>query len=203
MPRLGKRLHAAALAVLTFTLMTGCPVAMATQSSDFQTPPAPTREVPLRFAGHNFSAFCYNTLHCSVVYNDHDFTILDNDTPSPAPSSQDYKKAWGTATYLDIKAFQGPAEVKWTAKDGSMHEASVDFDAIFKDRLIWHNVSKADMAHFYEGPYADNPDIFLEVNDHTINVYISALIPTKTEQNPGNKYSFFRDDLLLAWTHTY
>jgi hypothetical protein len=202
MPRLGKRLRAATLAVLTFTLMTGCSVAMATQSSDFQTPPAPTKEVPLRFAGHNFGAHCFDTLKCSVIYNNYDFTSLLNDAPAP-PRPADFKDRWARGGYLDIKAFPGPAEVRWTAKDGSKHEASVDFDAIFKDRLIWHNVPKADMAHFYEGPYADNPDIFLEVNNRTINVYMSALIPTKTEQTPGNKNSDFRDDLFLAWTHTY
>jgi hypothetical protein len=28
-------------------------------------------------------------------------------------------------------------------------------------------------------------------------------VPTKTEQVPGNKYSFHRNDLLQAWSKTY
>ena len=32
---------------------------------------------------------------------------------------------------------------------------------------------------------------------------ISPGIATKTEQIPGNKYSYGRDDVILAWTHTY
>jgi hypothetical protein len=102
-----------------------------------------------------------------------------------------------------IRNFPPPAEVKWTSKDGAAHEASVDFDKIFKDRLIWHNVPKAEMADFCSGPYAGSPDILLEVNDHTVNVYMTMLIPTKTAQIPGNKYGFHRNDVLLAWTHTY
>ncbi|WP_426699847.1 hypothetical protein ACPPVV_10560 [Rhodanobacter sp. Col0626] len=194
---------AVGFAILMLILTTGSQAMTSTSASDLQTPPPETTQVPLHFAGHNFEAKCYNTLRCSVVYNDHDFTVLDNNTPSPVPSSSDYRKNWGTATYLDIRAFSSPAVVKWTAKDGSDHEATVDFDKIFKDRLIWHKVPKVDMKDFYRGPYAGNPDIFLEVNDRTVNVFMTMLVPTKTEQIPGNKYSFGRDDLFLTWTHTY
>ena len=48
-----------------------------------------------------------------------------------------------------------------------------------------------------------NPDILLEVNDRTINVYMRAFVPTRELQIPGNKYSRFRDDLILAWSKTY
>ena len=87
--------------------------------------------------------------------------------------------------------------------DGVQHKASIDMAAIFKDELIWHKVPKADMADFYRGPVAGAPSIFLEVDDHTINVYSRMFIPTRTEQIPGNKYSNARDDLFLVWTRTY
>ena len=48
-----------------------------------------------------------------------------------------------------------------------------------------------------------DPDIILEVNDRTINVYMRAFVPTRELQIPGNKYSGFRDDLILAWSRTY
>jgi hypothetical protein len=197
------RVKASALAALMLISTTGSPAMTTASVSDFQTPPPETTQVPLRFVLHNFTAHCYNTLRCSVIYNDHDFTMLFNDAPSHLPTTLDYRKNWGTANYLGIRAFPGPVEIKWTARDGSTHQAAVDFDKIFKDRLIWHKVPKADMADFYSGPVAGDPDIFLEVNDHTVNVFMTMLIPTKTEQIAGNKYSFGRDDLFLTWTHTY
>ncbi|HEX7643895.1 MAG TPA: hypothetical protein VF472_16955 [Burkholderiaceae bacterium] len=169
--------------------------------ADYREPPAPTRQVPLRFIVHNFGAYCYNTLRCSVIYNNHDFTILDNDKPSRSPRP-DEKENWAADT-LGIRNFPPSAQVKWTAKDGSTHEAKVDIGAIFKDGLIWHNVPKADMADFYRGPYASDPGILIVVDDRTVSVYTRTFIPTLTEQIPGNKYSYGRDDLLLAWSHTY
>lgn len=194
----------AALSIaVSISLMTGCHPAMSAQANATIEPPAQTHAVPLKFKLHNFEAVCYSTLKCSVIYADNDFTRTFENTPAPPPTSADYKSNWGTASYLGIKNFPAPAEVRWTSQDGSVHRAKVDIGNIFKDELIWHKVSKADMADFYHGPFAGEPDIFLEVNDHTINVYMTTLIPTKTEQIPGNKNSYGRDDLLLAWSHTY
>jgi hypothetical protein len=47
------------------------------------------------------------------------------------------------------------------------------------------------------------PEIILEVNDRTINVFMKARIPTKELQIPDNQHSRFRDDLILAYTRTY
>ncbi|WP_266156470.1 hypothetical protein [Dyella silvatica] len=166
-------------------------------------PPAQTNAVPLRFMAHNFAAHCYNTQSCSVVYDNHQFTRPYEDNPSGAPDGPDYQRRWGTASYLGVSNFPSPAEVRWTSHDGVAHEAKVDIGDIFKSELIWHGVPKADMADFYEGPVAGVPNVFLEVNDRTINAYMKMLVPTKTEQIPGNKYSYGRNDLFLAWSHTY
>lgn len=176
---------------------------MSTQVDTHIEPPAQTSAVPLRFKAHSFAAHCYSTQTCSVIYDNYHFTRPYEDKPSAAPSSPDYKRDWGTASYLGVHNFPAPAEVRWTSHDGVAHEAKVDIGNIFKNELIWHNVPKADMADFYEGPVAGEPNIFLEVNDRTINVYMTMLVPTKTEQIPGNQYSYGRDDLFLAWSHTY
>jgi hypothetical protein len=182
-------------------LMTGCHPAMSAQPNATIEPPAPTHAVPLKFKLHNFEALCYNTIGCSVIYN-HRYQEQDApDEVSPPPRS-DYKKAWGSVE-IGIANFPPPAEVTWKSMDGVAHEAKIDIGEIFKDELIWHNVSKADMADFYRGPVAGDPNIYLEVNDRTINVYMTMLVPTKTEQIPGNKNSFGRDDLFLAWSHAY
>lgn len=196
-------LRHAAFACAVLFLVTGCQAAMSKPLDDVIKPPPETYAVPLHFARHDFAAYCYNTLKCSVMYNEHQFTRYAVDKPMSAPSSTDYKDAWGFSGYLGIRNFPPPADVRWTSLDGVKHEAKVDMAAVFKDQLVWHKVPKSDMADFYSGPVAGEPNIYLEVNDRTINVYMMMLIPTKTEQIAGDKLSRARDDLLLVWTHTY
>src|SRR6185437_1303455 len=175
---------------------------MSKQPDNVIKPPPETYAVPLHFARHNFGAACYNTLRCSIVYNDKEFAPFNRDNPAPALNSPDYRDNWDSP-YLGIRNFPRPAEVHWTSLDGVKHEAKVDMAAIFKDQLIWHKVPKSDMADFYSGPVAGEPDIYLEVNDHIINIYMMMLIPTKTEQIPGNKLSYARNDIYLVWTRSY
>ncbi|MCX7514862.1 hypothetical protein [Frateuria sp. STR12] len=166
----------------------------------------PPNHFPLKFKQHNFRAHCYNTIGCEVIYANNNFTRrYYGDKIAPPPSSTDYRDAWGLAGYLGIPNFPPPAEVKWKSLDGMAHEAKVDIGAIFKDELIRYNVPNDQIAEgLYPGPGpAGPPSIFLEVNDRTISVFMKAIIPTKKEQIPGNKYSNFRDDLILTWTRTY
>lgn len=189
-------------ALALVVLMTGGQSAVSAEPENPIKPPPETYEVPLRFAKHNFGAFCYNTLSCSVVYHNHQFTRYSVNKPMSGPESADYRNAWGGG-YLGIRNFPPPAQVRWTSLDGVEREATVDVAAIFKDQLVWHKVPKSDMADFYSGPVAGEPDVVLEVNDRTINVYMKMFIPTRTEQIPGNKHSNFRDDLFVTWTRTY
>ncbi|HEX7816619.1 hypothetical protein [Dyella sp.] len=197
---------AVALGIAIF-LSTGCVFAMTPETSQNIQPPAPTESAPLHFKRHNFQAFCYNTVGCHIIYDRQNFSPVTNDDDpdhvSPPPPEGDYKKNWLGQASIDIPNFPGPAEVKWKSLDGKEHEAKIDIASIFKDELVWHNVPKNDMADFHSGPVAGTPDIFVEVNDKTVNVYITMFIPTKQEQIPGNKYSSFRNDIVLAWTHTY
>lgn len=191
-----------ALLLALALLMTGGQPAMSAET-DMQAPPRETHAVPLRFGAHDFAAVCYNTLSCSVIYNRKQFTPFSVDKPSPAPRSPEYRQHWGQAGYLGIDNFPPPAEVRWISMDGVKHEAKVDMAKLFKEQLVWHKVPKADMADFYTGPVAGEPDIFLEVNNRTISVFTKMLIPTRTEQIQGNRYSNGRDDLFLVWTRTY
>jgi len=190
------------LIVIAAALTTGCHPAMTTQSPKIQPPPE-TLAVPLRFASHNFAVHCYNTIGCTVIY-DGRYEVEDapDEVTPPPPSPEDRNRAWNSVE-LGIENFPPPAEVRWKSLDGAQHEARVDIAAIFKDELIWHKVTKSDMADFYRGPVAGAPSIFLEVNDRTINVYSRMFIPTRSEQTLGNKDSNFRNDLFLVWTHTY
>jgi hypothetical protein len=182
-------------------LMTGCHPAMSTKSDSNSADHAEPSMFPLLFVDHDFQAFCYNTLRCHVVYNNFNFTPYKADQePSPAPPSADYRDHWPFASYLGIRNFPPPAEVKWTSLDGVEHAAQVDIGAIFKDERVLYRVPDSEIP---DRSWGGEPGILLEINDRTISVYMKAFIATKTEQIPGNKYSYGRDDVILAWTHTY
>jgi len=184
-------------------LITGCHAMDNSPATSQIKPPALTKEVPLRFARHNFGVHCYNVTGCTVLYNGrYQRNDASDEVSRPPPSDPDYAQAW-MGGELGIRNFPPPAQVRWKSLDGVAHEAQVDIGAIFKDELIWHKVPKSDMRPFFKGPVAGTPDISMEVNDRTINVYIGMTVPTLTEQIPGNKYSYGRHDNFLAWTHTY
>lgn len=189
--------------ILVLTLLVaGSPIAMSAETRAF-TPPPETYETPLKFATHTFSAGCYNTLSCSVVYNNHEFTPYDIGEPAPPPPSADYKDLWGLGGHLDIRNFPPPVKIHWTSLDGTTHEASVDLAEVFKDRLVWHKVPKSDMRRFYDGPVVPGgPKVMVEVNDRTVNVYSAMFIPTRTEQRPGHVNSDYRADRFLVWSRT-
>ncbi len=166
-------------------------------------PPPETLQMPLRFAKHNFSAYCYNTFGCRVDYADTRQAGPgegeDPDTYRSPPPKPDYKERMD-ASHIGIRNFPQPADVRWKSLDGVQHETKVDIAEIFKDELAWHKVPASDYA---EDSFDGMPDIVLEVNDRTIRVYMKAFVATKTEQIPGNKHSTARTDLFLVWTRTY
>lgn len=200
-----RHLHSALRALLILLALTGCLSAMAF-SSDSPMKHAAPNHFPLKFKRHDFAAYCYNTIGCEVIYANNNFTRrYYGEKVAPPPPSPQYRDNWGMANYLGIANFPPPAEVKWKSLDGVAHEATVDIGAIFKDELIRYSVPNDQITEgLYPGPGpAGEPSIFLEVNDRKISVFMKAFIPTKKEQIAGNKYSDFRDDLILAWTKTY
>ena len=174
---------------------------------------------PLRFYSHSFSALCFNTLACSLIYNRYQFgtqrrnhagNILDH--PSNPPPEEDWKTSTGGGSHAILpidhggKTFPGPVEVKWTSLDGGRHEASLNLDALFKDRLILHNLCKEEVIENWLAVRSVSPvvpRVFVEVIDRTISVYMRAMVATKVEQKPGNPNSHHRYDVILAWKQTY
>jgi hypothetical protein len=180
-------------------------VAFAGCTPVMSTPPAtvPGRvipnESPLRFSTHAFGTYCYNTIGCKVVYN-HKYQIEDDDDRVAPPPRADHLKTWGTRE-IGIGNFPPPAQVSWKSLDGVPHEASVDIGAIFADERILHHVPEQDIPEGWA--HGVSPDIYLIVNDRTIEVYMRSDIATKQEQIPGNRYSNHRQETILVWTRSY
>lgn len=199
-------------------LTTGCQAAMTSPAKD-NSPAASSvsstlkpgavmvnssSEWPLKFDSHNFTAVCFDTYGCKVQYNGgYHVSQPDNALSPPSLSwGDDYKPRLKriAGTYIGIRNFPSPATVTWRSKDGEPHQAEIDIGKIFKGGEIAHEVPRQDIR---EGVSIAAPDILLEVNDRTINVYMTAHVPTKQLQKPDNKYSDFRDDLILVFSQTY
>ncbi len=179
-----------------------------TSDLKFEDLPLAPNQWPLRFDSHSFDARSYNNRYCSIIYDrtqfgdverGYDGTLITK--PSGPPREPNWKNDW-SGGYSPDETFPSPVDIRWTALDGSEHEAIIDLDTIFKDRLVLHNVAEEDIPE----SWAASPrlvDILLEVNNRVINVYQRTLVATKQEQIPGNRHSRGRRDLMLAWSHTY
>ncbi|MEP7185354.1 MAG: hypothetical protein ABI767_05885 [Rhodanobacter sp.] len=200
MPRRFCLVRAALTAATLALLMTGCQPAMSTQPENAARHGGEPPMFPLIFKVHAFQGYCFNTLTCKIIYNNYQFMRSFAAQPSGPPPSGDYREHWPFASHIGIRNFPPPAQVHWTSLDGGAHDAKVDIGAIFENERVLYTVPDAEIP---DRSWGGEPGIFLEVNDRTINVYMKAFIATKTEQISGNKDSDFRDDVILAWSHTY
>ncbi len=172
-----------------------------TSTDNTKTTSSASAEWPLRFKQHNFVAYCYDTVGCSVLYND-DYYVKDDADKATASSSSygpNYRKNWGSGAQLGINNFPSSAVVVWHSKDGVKHEAKVDIADIFKDQKILHNVPREEIPSDTVATAGD-PTIILEINNRTINVYMREAIALKDTET---RHSDFRDEVILAYSHTY
>jgi hypothetical protein len=197
----------AALFVLT---LAGCHPTMSTQSDRPVTAPAADGSIinsvtdwPLKFRAHYFGSACYSTQSCKVLYAgmpEHAMFEGEENKPSPPHDPAIPLEKVLRAGRGPIANFPPPAVVDWRSADGTMHHAEVDIGEIFKDQLIRHNVPREEV---FNGNNLPPPQIILEVNDRTVNVYMKAAVWTKHEQKPGNEHSDVRRDLIKVHSHTY
>ncbi|QDE40917.1 hypothetical protein FIV34_17710 [Luteibacter pinisoli] len=170
---------------------------------------------PIRFHEHTFVAALYNTLACSFLYNNYQFGTQKRDwtgqvfeRPS-GPGPEDRSARWNSGHIIVPKngqTFPGPVELAWTSLDNTPLQASVDLDAMFKDRLVLHNVSREEVKEAWLKTLSIQPvtpKILVELNDRTVSVYMKAMVATEKEQVPGDPYTQSRSEPVLAWKHTY
>lgn len=169
----------------------------------------------IRFHEHTFTAKRFNTLACSFLYNNYQFGTQKKDwtgqifeRPS-GPPPEDRRNLWNSGHIIVPKGgrtFPGPVELAWTSLDNTRLQASVDLDALFRDRLVLHNVSREDVKETWLKLLSTEPvvpTILVELDNRTVSVYMKALIVTNEERAPGDPATRSRFEPVLAWTHTY
>jgi hypothetical protein len=156
---------------------------------------------PISFDHHNFGYACFDASELSIIYNNHRFNAWNTKEVRPTKTAKSEKLFSGN--YDGVRNFPAPAKVKWRAKDGTPLEASVDIGQIFKEQVILHKEDPKQLTKYYDSTPSD-PDIILEVNNRTINVYMLAnmnVVPEgKSEQKSEN---ILRRSLTLAYSKTY
>lgn len=164
---------------------------------------------PLTFDWFAFGTRAYNTLNCSVTFCDRQFALTrERNQPSGEPSNPDWKDDWeaGFAVPKDMMP-PGPVEIAWTSLDGKEHYAEIDLiKDVFPNQVVLHNVPKDDVNDDwarYEKGKTSPPEILVEVNDRTVNVYMKAHVLTKSFPIPGRTDVKSLMDLILAWTKTF
>lgn len=154
---------------------------------------------PLTFTHHQFGVACFDTRTCRVIFNNFRFGP-DQPTPSSASMTPQMLEIARLAGYGPVRLGAPPAKATWQSRDGTELSAEVDIAALFAGGLIRHKLPREDIA---EGVSMGSTSIILEIDDRTINVYTYTFIPTRREQEPGNPYSSFREDLIKVDSRTY
>ncbi|UPG85730.1 hypothetical protein L2Y94_20955 [Luteibacter aegosomatis] len=158
----------------------------------------PDKQGRVRFAKHNFSAYCFNTYECRVDYDNYRHADIQAGKRSP-PVPSDWSKS-ADAGYGGIRNFPDPATVIWRSLDGVHHETYVDIGRIFSSEQVVHRVPPKEIK--MDGAVL-SPDVILAVDDREIRVYMRAMIPLNYPKKPSNPYSFFEDDLILVHSKKY
>ena len=157
---------------------------------------------PLKFERYSFGARCYNTLRCSIVYDNNQHAGEWDKPGGPEPEAADWRDQW-SAGFIpsDSRKFLEPISIEWYSLDGSHHRELLDLELIFKDRIIHHDVPRNEIPEGWA--HKLSVDVLLEVNHRTVSVYMKARIAMKEQQTPGNPHSCGRTCLTLVWTRMY
>jgi hypothetical protein len=148
------------------------------------------------FFDHSFSASCYDTLACRVLY-ENAYVVNEEDPSGPLTPviRKNLRGGWGS---LD---FPSKAHVVWTSKDGEEHEEEIDLEEIFKSKLVLYS-PELDVRDVNLHAYYRTPDIILVIENRSIYVYIKTLIPLIKPVDPRNIHSNGRIDMVMAYTKT-
>ena len=150
----------------------------------------------LKFSSYNLSVRVFNGGDFRLVYANSPHALAIGKMAGEK-TDYDAKRAPGFSSYYT--AFAGPAEMEWRSKDGSLLKHTLDLDSIFKDRKVLH---KEDPARIYKPyPISGLPDIVIEANDRTVNVYMFTTVQIIPE-DPNATLREAHRNCVLAYSTT-
>jgi len=150
------------------------------------------------FFAHNFSASCFDTLRCRVIYNNK----YEPDAISPTGPFTDDLRNNLHAFRMGIANFPAPAEVAWVSKDGVSHTAEIDIGWIFRSLLVRYGPElDVDDVNLQSDPFP--PDIYLVVDNRSVHVFMRAHVDLLHPTDPENKLTTYREDLVLVSTEDF
>lgn len=153
-------------------------------------------EKVLKFSQHDISIKVFSASDVEIVYagSPHRLSFGKVFRAKTPDDVRDFK--WGTSG--SYKAFAGPVDIAWRSQDGTALKYVLNLDEIFPERKILHT---EDLAKLYQAEpvYGGRPNIILEVNDRTLNVYM--FVTMRLEKDAQTREH--RDHLTLAYSKTF
>lgn len=147
----------------------------------------------LKFSTHDFGILCYGGItNLNLVYGGSGHELC-KDTPGREKLPSDEKRGPGFKSG-SYRAFAGPVDMEWNARDGTHLTHTIDLDEVFKDRVVLHT---ADSARIYKAKPISGcePTIVIEVNDRTVSVYMEVSLqlvradPTDTGRDRSHHFT--------------
>ena len=150
---------------------------------------------------HDLGLRCYNASDLKLqygnfymgLYNRED-NLGERDLAGPKPEG-----ARLGAEMVGFEVFRGRVKLEWRDKADNPISYVFDFEDIFKDKIIPHVKEDEDLI-WWDDPLQLYPDIILEVDDRTLNIYSNIYVYLRV---PGTNKLKPRRDLIKVFSKTF
>jgi len=160
---------------------------------------------PLRFKEHAMDVSRYSASQTTVTYGRHSIyrSVFPGSRPEiiRAKTPADEKRDMTGGGYGGLRAFEGPLQVKWHSLDGEAHEATLNLEDIFKDRIVLHREDPSRIDPSLP-MISSGPTIVVEVNDRTLSIYMDVHIYLRP-MDPNVRTREDRRNRTLAYSKTF
>ena len=159
----------------------------------------------LRFKEHVMYAQRYSASQMEIIYGKR--SIYRSVYPGSRPevirekTPADEKRDEAGSGQIGLRAFEGPLHVKWRSLDGEPHEALLNLEDIFKDRVVLHHEDPMRIDPPLPMSSA-GPTIVVEVNDRTLSIYMDVHIYLRAS-DPNVRTREDRRNRTLAYSKTF
>ena len=157
-----------------------------------------TNDGVLKFSSHDFGVLCYGVSDVNIEYAKSALPLAAGRV-LPEKRAEDAKRT-PNGTAGPYSAFQGPVTAKWSARDGTKLEASIDLDRVFPERVVLHT-QEAGRIYKPDPIVASTPTVVVELDNRTVNVYM--VVTLRLVKDAEQKTFDIKEEKTLAFTQTY